>query len=324
MLTSLSTQIILKGMQPLEPFRGTDEQDVTSWLIDLEELFDAAKQKPEERLAIAPTYLAGDAKQWYRVRGPYEVWADFKTALVAAFTSSAHQLKTSSQLYNRRQGPAESVQSYYFDFMRLCTRLNHNMPADERLLHLMRGLKPSLAQTIIMFNPRDCSELLEHGKRAEATAYNALPPPAPTTQDDTAPTDLSAAINKRTAPLPPSPTHSRADTPPPSSGEYSNTGRSHNQAYRGRSFARSYQRPPFRPPYQDSFARGQAFYGSNQQPPQYPRRSGFTPPTPAQQPRRDYRRGRPPANTPSFSCYNCGGHGHRARDCPTPRDHLNY
>ena len=72
MLTSLSTQIILKGMQPLEPFRGTDDQDVSSWLTDLEELFEAAKQKPEERLNIVPTYLAGDAKQWYRVRGPYE------------------------------------------------------------------------------------------------------------------------------------------------------------------------------------------------------------------------------------------------------------
>ena len=136
-----------------------------------DELFDAAKQKLEERLSIAPTYLADHAKQWYRVRGLYESWTDFKTALVNDFTSSAHQLKTSAQLYNRRQALNESVQSYYFDVMRLCTRLNSEMPPNERLLHLVRGLKPLLTQTIIILNPRDCSELLEQGKRAEADAF---------------------------------------------------------------------------------------------------------------------------------------------------------
>ena len=318
MLTSLSTQIILKGMQPLEPFRGTDEQDVASWLIDLEELFDAAKQKPEERLTIVPTYLTGDAKQWYRVRGPYATWADFKTALVAAFTSSAHQLKTSSQLYNRRQGLTESVQTYYFDVMRLCTRLNPAMPADERLLHLMRGLKPSLAQTIIMFNPRDCSELLDHGKRAEAAAYNAPPSPSTPIQDDTVTTDLSAAIHKRPDHVPPSPTKSHSHTPPADSGENPNTNRSYTPSYRARFSARSYQRPPFRPPYQDSFARGQTFSASNPTPTQFTRNSSFTPTMPAHQSRHDHRRGRPSANATPFSCYNCGGQGHRARECPTP------
>ena len=80
-------------------FRGGDDQDITSWLTYLEELFDAAQQKPEERLQIVSMYLAGDAKQWYRIHRPYNSWCDFKTALVNAFTSSARQLKTCTQLY---------------------------------------------------------------------------------------------------------------------------------------------------------------------------------------------------------------------------------
>ena len=95
-------------MQSLEPFRGSDDQEVTSWLTAFEELFDAAKQEFEEHLTFVPLYLVGDAKQWYRIHRPYDSWSDFKTALVNAFTSS-------TQLYNRRQTLPESVQPHSFD-----------------------------------------------------------------------------------------------------------------------------------------------------------------------------------------------------------------
>ena len=87
MLNSLSPQILLKRMQALEPFRGSDDQDVTSWLTDLEELFDTAQQTPEERLTIVPMYLVDDAKQWYRIHRSYNSWSDFKNAFVHSFTS---------------------------------------------------------------------------------------------------------------------------------------------------------------------------------------------------------------------------------------------
>jgi hypothetical protein len=69
MLNSLSAQTLLKGMQPLEPFRETDDQDIISWLTDLEELFDAAKQKPEERLVIVPTYYRVPKVRATRIQG---------------------------------------------------------------------------------------------------------------------------------------------------------------------------------------------------------------------------------------------------------------
>lgn len=304
MLTSLSTQIILKGMQPLEPFRGTDDQDVSSWLTDLEELFEAAKQKPEERLNIDPTYLAGDAKQWYRVRGPYETWSEFKTALTKAFTSSAHQLKTSSLLYNRRQASTESVQTYYFDVMRLCTRLNPDMPADERLLHLLRGLKPSIAQTIIMFNPRDCSELLEHGKRAEAAAYTAQITNSSMEPDDIVPNDISAAIGSRSD----RPVSSYPSSSPSSNYNAPSSSNTQRQpqsftAFRSRPSQRSSPQTQHNNTYPDSFPAGQ--------------QSDTNPP-------RQHRRQRNVPTASNFTCYTCGGYGHRARDCPTPRDHLNF
>lgn len=299
MLNSLPAQMLLKSMQPLEPFRGNDDQDVTSWLTDLEELFDAAKQKPEERLTIVPTYLAGDAKQWYRVRGPFDSWSDFQRALVNAFTTSAHQLKTSAQLYNRRQALSESVQTYYYDVMRLCTRLNPEMPPNERLLHLLRGLKPSLAHTIIMLNPKDCSEFLEHGKRAEAATFISQTAASSSLPCETVSVETSAAIRTQND------GRIRSNQSEATSSSQNYASESNVRPYSSR---RSDTFPHTRPP-----TRSYTNTRSSHAPP---------PLLANQEPNRP--NGRQSTVNTNFSCYNCGGRGHRARDCPTPRDHLNF
>ena len=327
MMNSLPTQILLKSMQLLEAFRGSDDQDVISWLTDLDELFDAAKQKPEDRLTIVPTYLAGDAKQWYRVRGPSDTWADFKHALVNAFTTSAHQLKTSAQLYNRRQALNESVQTYYYDVMHLCTRLNPEMPSNERLLHLLRGLKPSLAHTVIMLNPRDCSELLEHGKRAEAAAFISQTTASSSSPGETVITDTSAAIrtqhdgrlqsNQSAAN---SSAHHYASEPnvrPYSPHTY-------DTFHYSRPPTRSHTRQQYRPRLDDSFSGGSDAYSRSN--PATHHSHHYTHPPPSLFANQQHYRpgGRQSTVHPNLSCYTCGGHGHRARDCPTPRNHLNF
>ena len=314
-------------MQPLESFRGSDDQDVVSWLTDIDELFDAAKQKPEERLSIAPTYLADDAKKWYRIRGLFDSWLDFKTALESAFTSSANQLKTSAQLYNRRQALDEPIQTYYFDVMRLCTRLNPEMPPNERLLHLLRGLKPSLAQTIIMFNPRDCSDLLEQGKRAEAAAFISQTTASSPHTNEGVLSETSAAIQTQT--------NARIrSNPPEEPPSWSNSTSEHDLCpYPARSpDSSSYAHPPgrssTRPRYSahfgDSFYRGQAAYNQPHTRTRYPNNSSLAP-LPSLMNQQHYRN-RNQSSIVRFnsSCYNCGGHGHLARDCPTPRDRLNF
>ena len=327
MFNSLPTQILLKGMQPLEPFRGSEAQDVLSWLIDLDELFDAAKQKPEERLSIVPTYLAGDAKQWYRLNGPYDSWPEFKNALGTAFTSSAHHLTNSAQLYNRRQALNESVQTYYFDVMRLCSRLNPDMPTNERLLHLLRGLKPSLAQTLIMLNPQTCSELLEQGKRAEAASILSQSTASSPTVADTDNHETVAAIpstpntRSRAGPTDPQQSHVRSPSPsdldrylPPASRRSPNS----------RTPGLSYHRQPHHSDYSDPSYRRPSVPTSR--PPRTDYSNQYSMPSPSTHtPRPSYSIRRPQSHSrPTIKCYTCGGLGHRARDCPTPRDHLNF
>jgi hypothetical protein len=49
MSSNLSTQLLIKGIQPLEIFTGTDDQDPITWIQTIDELFDATKVDTNDR-----------------------------------------------------------------------------------------------------------------------------------------------------------------------------------------------------------------------------------------------------------------------------------
>ncbi|CAF2132919.1 unnamed protein product [Rotaria magnacalcarata] len=170
MASNLSAQLLLKGVQSVEIFTGVDEQDPLTWLQNIEELFEATKVDKNDRRRLLPMYFGDDVKKWYRSEDHSSDYDDFKNQFVNAFTSSVHKLKISTKLMNRRQGNDESVQSYYYDILALCARFNPEMREDEKILYLLRGLKPSIQQHVIISDPKKCKDLFEHAKRTEAAA----------------------------------------------------------------------------------------------------------------------------------------------------------
>ncbi|CAF0951608.1 unnamed protein product [Rotaria sordida] len=119
MASNLSSRLLLKDIQPIESFTGTDGQDPLTWLQTIDELFEATKTEKNDRCRLLPMYFA------------------------------------------------------------LCTRLNPDMQEDEKILYLLRGLKPSLQQHVIMNEPKKSKDLFEHAKRAEAAAA-LITQPSPT------------------------------------------------------------------------------------------------------------------------------------------------
>jgi hypothetical protein len=170
MSNNLSTQLLLKGIQPVEKFTGTDDQDPVTWLQDVDELFEATKTEKNDRRRLLPMYFGDDAKKWFRSIQPHSQYDEFKQQFITAFTSSAHKLKIASKLINRQQNNNESVQSYYYDMLTLCKRFNEDMKEDEKMAYIQRGLKPSIKQHIIINDPENCQELFEQAKRIETAA----------------------------------------------------------------------------------------------------------------------------------------------------------
>ena len=198
MTSNLSTQFLLKGIQPVEIFKGTDEQDPMTWIQTIDELFDATKVDPTDRRRLLPMYFGDDVKKWYRSEEHSSEYDEFKKQFVKAFTSSIHKLTISTKLMNRRQGNDESVQSYYYDILALCMRLNSDMREDEKIVYLVRGLKPSIQQHVLMSDPKKCKDLFEHAKRAEAAASITQTPSIVTSSTINEHIDETTAALRRT------------------------------------------------------------------------------------------------------------------------------
>ncbi|CAF1084265.1 unnamed protein product [Didymodactylos carnosus] len=197
MTSNLAIQILLKGVQPVKQFTGLDEQDPVTWLQDIEALFEATKTDKTDRRSLLPLYFGDDVQKWYRSGAYTSDYDEFKRQFIGAFSSSAQKLKISSKLINRRQGNSEPVQSYYYDILSLCTRFNQDMQDEEKMVYLLRGLKPSIQQHVIINNPKQWEDLLEQAKRVEAaSAIMQLQPPIATTTTTDSIEETTAALRR--------------------------------------------------------------------------------------------------------------------------------
>ena len=58
----------------------------------------------------------------------------------------------------RVQGEDEPVSTYYYDVMRLCYKLNPEMTEEEKLIHLIRGLKSGVLERVLVLEPKNCED----------------------------------------------------------------------------------------------------------------------------------------------------------------------
>ncbi|CAF1566645.1 unnamed protein product [Adineta ricciae] len=306
--TGFATRILEKGMKPLEQFTGAEDQDISVWIQDFEETIEAAGGDSTTKRKAIVLYLSGDAKKWYRLTNVEDgEWSTFREKLVTAFTSASQQLKTLTKLMNRKQGVNELAQSYFYDVLALCSKLNPQMNEAEKLLHLLRGVKPSLAQNIIMFSPKTIQEFLELAKRSETTYAGAPSLPTATTEES----EFTAVIDDENSSEQVAAISRRKGQPPPSRESQSS-----NNHYQHRNFPRrsTFHDPMYPIQYQ---ATSQNNYVSprnnyNEQPEVIHSRS-------YPQSQQNWDDHRQYSGSSRNRCYNCDGFGHIARICPSAR-----
>lgn len=194
MATTLSSQLLLKNIPAIENFSGSKDQDPVGWLENMEEIFDATKTEPADRRRLLPLHLTDEAKQWYRSASFAEDYVKFKDQFLSAFMSPLYKLQLSAKLTARKQGLEESVQSYYYDVIELCHRFNPRMDEDEKLVHLLRGFKPSIQQHLTISVGKSCHELFIQAKQTEAMVK--LIQQNDGSAPDSVPVEISAALRQ--------------------------------------------------------------------------------------------------------------------------------
>ncbi|GFY77760.1 retrotrans_gag domain-containing protein [Trichonephila inaurata madagascariensis] len=103
------------------------------------------------RVANVVFYLSGTARLWFgNNEDRLKSWIDSKKLFEETF-GRPEGLKSFAEglLRTRAQRPGETHESYVQDVLSLCRKVDKNMPEDQKISHLMKGVAEDLYQELI-------------------------------------------------------------------------------------------------------------------------------------------------------------------------------
>jgi Ty3 transposon capsid-like protein len=155
----------------IEPFFGDGTQDPLTWFTAFVKATQVNGWKQTKATQMLAAHLQDEADDWWTdyvhdngvdyTDGAYRQ-AALETAFKEKFCTQRWQNKWLKDLEGRRQGPSESVDSYYTDFKKLIKRVNleDNMSDLQKLRHFLRGLRPEVAPLVAMNAPANVNAAL--------------------------------------------------------------------------------------------------------------------------------------------------------------------
>ena len=154
----------------LETFFGDGTQDPYTWQTSFDKAVTANSwDAPKARLMLA-AHLQEEAEDWWNdyytnnhANADAMRLADIKTAFLARFCTERWKNKWLRDLEGRRQGPHETVDSYYLDFKRLLKRVDQDevMTDRQKLRYFLKGLRSEIAPLIAMQAPNNVAAAVE-------------------------------------------------------------------------------------------------------------------------------------------------------------------
>ncbi|KAL1470114.1 hypothetical protein MTO96_040650 [Rhipicephalus appendiculatus] len=93
--------------------------------------------------------------------------------LKSSFTGRHAAEITRLRLENRVQLPSESPEQYYYDVLQLCARVDPAKKEEDRVRHLLRGLRADALEKMVLANPTSSGEFLQILQRINHAALMA-------------------------------------------------------------------------------------------------------------------------------------------------------
>ena len=152
--------------------------DIDEWLEHFMYIAKCNNWNETLQLSRIPVYLKGTAELWFRDFSRLAAETDEKLSMVKVFDGLREAFRhknfrsmNQSQLICRVQGLSEPIHQYYYDMMQLCHRANPHMAESEKLTHIMRGIKSSILEKVLVLEPKNCKDLLNKSKSVEEAAF---------------------------------------------------------------------------------------------------------------------------------------------------------
>lgn len=161
-----------------QSFHGFASEDPKMYIDAFEEVAKTNRWTNDITALQFPNYMQGVALKWWRtykqnlIRAAVPpalpqapTWDNIKTEFEKAFISVGRQVSAELLLDARKQKYDESCESYFYDILELCDRIDLTMSKDRKIRHLLKGLRPYYLEKIMPLNPQTIDEVLVHMRR---------------------------------------------------------------------------------------------------------------------------------------------------------------
>ncbi|CAM4842239.1 unnamed protein product [Rotaria magnacalcarata] len=117
---SLRSQLLLSHIEKLPKFTGRSKQNLSKWLIEIQQAMNMLKLTDAEKLFYIFLCLEGDAGDWFLDnKHSFSTWTSFIEKIVKIFKLPGNDDNLFDQLCLSEHGIKKNTINYNFEFMKL-------------------------------------------------------------------------------------------------------------------------------------------------------------------------------------------------------------
>jgi len=163
-IRSESSEIESRERVKLPKYDGSlDPNRLLEWICHFQTYFHTFPRSEAKKLALAHIHLEKKAMLWWSVRqqdpNPIASWDELVKELKEVYLPINFIESLENKWESARQGERERVRSWGDRLMVLTLQLNNTSP-EERLRKFKAGLKPSILNELMIFNPQNYNETI--------------------------------------------------------------------------------------------------------------------------------------------------------------------
>jgi hypothetical protein len=165
-------RLVYAGLVLPDRYDGTGDPEV--WLDDYESIADCNLWTESDRFMRLISVLEGAPRDWFkneRRRNPAFNWTLFKIGLKNRYTNQCRKLMAYNEILNRNQEKGETFNCYWESKLGLIERAMPTMSQNEKITHMITGLKHELytkmVQKYVKKPPESLIDLYLKCKNAE-------------------------------------------------------------------------------------------------------------------------------------------------------------
>ncbi|RWS21712.1 hypothetical protein B4U80_11786, partial [Leptotrombidium deliense] len=137
------------------------KQDVNEWIIAFNAVTNG--KTDQQKIQFLPNTLQNSALRWFTGQASQanfanRTWQQWEDAIKHEFGRKLNNIVR--DLHTRQQKEHEKATEFCRETLRLCSQTNPNMTEEEKIEHLMRGIKPDLRERIFLMSPTDSNDFV--------------------------------------------------------------------------------------------------------------------------------------------------------------------